>query len=357
MEMNLGILGFGGMGHWHADHASTIAGVNLVAACDIDALQLADSGQYGIKTYLNNEDAFFADPDINTVLLTVPNHLHHKYALKAAKAGKNIICEKPAALSIADFDEMVKTAKSCGVLFTVHQNRRWDKDFRIVKKIYDQGTIGNIFNIESTLHSPNGLLHNWHTFKKYGGGMVYDWGVHMIDQILFMIPEKLEYVYADLKGVFSKEVDDFFRIILKFKNDQTAVLSLSTYCLKPSPRWLVCGDKGTVCINSFAGDGKLYKTSKLLSKLPPKIEPNVAGPTRSFIPVPPGVLLERPLPEVNVSWTSFYENYVDVINGKADFVIKVSEVRRVLAVIDAVFQSAEAKRSIHFDYDDDPLND
>lgn len=351
MDLKIGVLGLGGMGYYHASYVKE-PGVSFVSTCDIEEIQLRDAGEIGLKAYCNDEDAFFNDPEINTVLLTVPNHLHKEYAIKAARAGKHIICEKPAALSIEDFDEMTAVAKECGVLFEVHQNRRWDKDFAIVKRIYDEGLVGETFNIESNLHMPSGRVHGWHQFKKYGGGMVYDWAVHCIDQALFLIGDKLESVYADLKSVFHAEVDDYYKIILKFRNGQTVTLNQSTYVLKPYPRWLVCGDKGTAEIVSFAGDGKLYKTSRLLEKLPPRIEPNIAGPTRSFIPVLPGEMIVEDLPEVDVSWMDFYRNYHDVLNGKAEFAIKNEEVRRVLAVMMACFESAEKKQSVHFSYDD-----
>ncbi len=351
MELKIGVLGFGGMGHYHVENVK-LDGVRFVSACDIDPLQIADAGDYGLKAYLNDEDAFFADPDINTVLLTVPNHLHKQYAIKAARSKKNIICEKPAALSVAEFDEMVAVAKECGVFFEVHQNRRWDKDFNIVKHVYDNDLIGEIVAIESTLHSPNGRMHNWHTFKKYGGGMIYDWAVHLIDQALYLIPDKIETIFADLKNVFHEEVEDYYKIILRFRNGQSVTLSHSTYCLKPSPRWLVIGKKGTVVVNSFAGDGNLYRTTELLEKLPPKIMPNVAGPTRSFIPMPPGKLLVEELPVVETNWLDYYKNYLDAVNGKAEFKVKNEQVRRVLAVIEAVFESARTGTSVRFDYDD-----
>lgn len=351
MDLKIGIIGFGGMGHYHVENVK-VPGVYFVSVCDIDEKQVADADEYGLKVFLNREDDFFADEDINTVLLTVPNHLHKEYAIKAAKAGKNIICEKPAALNLAEFDEMVSAVERYGVLFEVHQNRRWDKDYNIVKEIFDKNIIGNIFNIESTLHSPNGRIHNWHVFKKYGGGMVFDWGVHLIDQILYMIPGKIQSVYADTKNVFHEDVEDYYKIIIKFRNGHTATLSHSTYCLKPSPRWLVCGDKGTAVINTFAGDGNIYRTSVLLEKLPPKIEPNVAGPTRSFIPMLPGQLLIEELPCVQTSWQDYYKNYLDVLNGKAEFVVKNIEVRRVLAVIEAVFESAKQNMAVYFKYDD-----
>lgn len=351
MELKVGVLGFGGMGHYHAENVK-VEGVTFVSACDIEAIQLADAEEMGVKPYLNDEDAFFADPEINTVLLTVPNHLHKSYAIKAARAGKNIICEKPAALTPADFDEMVAEAEKCGVLFEVHQNRRWDKDFAIAKRVYQEDLVGNIFDIESNLHMPSGRIHNWHQFPEMGGGMVYDWGVHQIDQALNMIDDKIETVYADLKSMFHAAVEDTYKIIIKFRGGQTITLNQAGYVLKPYPRWLICGNKGTVEILNFDGSGKLYTTTEYQQKLPPRIEPNIAGPTRSYVQIPPGHLLEKDLPEVNVKWLDFYRNYLDVLNGKAEFAIKNSEVRRVLEVMMAVFESGKTRKSVHFAYDD-----
>ncbi len=347
-EMNLAILGFGGMGYWHAHNAVKVSGVNLIGSYDVNPNAYYDSLE--IPVYAS-EEALFADPRVNTVLLTVPNHLHKEYAIKAARAGKNVLCEKPAALTVTDFDEMTAEAQKCGVLFTVHQNRRWDRDFNIVRRLYNEGTLGTVFNIESTLHSPNGKVHNWHQFPQFGGGMIYDWGVHLVDQILTLIPKPLHSVYTDAKSVHNPLVEDFFRIILKFEDGESACLSQSTFVLKPAPRWLICGDKGTAIIEDFACTGNVYTTSELVTKLPPRIEENPAGPTRSFLRVPPGKILISDLPQVQTDWTDFYKNYIDVINGRAAFIVQPPQVRRVLAVLEACFASARAGASVPFPYD------
>ena len=347
-EMNLAILGYGGMGYWHAQHATKVEGVNLIGSYDINPHAYDDSPH--IPVY-ESEDALFHDPRVNTVLLTVPNHLHKQYAIKAARCGKNVLCEKPAALNVADFDEMVAEAKKNNVLFTVHQNRRWDRDFNMVRKLYQDGTLGEVFNIESTLCSPNGTVHNWHRFPEFGGGMLYDWGVHLIDQLLMMIPKKLVSVYADMKSVHNPLVDDFFRVVLKFEDGQSATIMQSTFILKAAPRWLLCGSKGIAVINTFACDGEVYTTSELVTKLPPRIVENPAGPTRSFLPTPPGKILVGPLPEVETDWCDFYRNYVAVLNGEAEFVVQPEQVRRVLAVLQACFESAKTMQSVPFTYD------
>lgn len=348
MNIQLGIIGFGGMGRWHAENAPR-AGVTIAAVCDIAEEKRATARELGYRVY-NSAEELLADPQVNTVILTVPNYLHKEMCLKAAAAGKNVITEKPAALSVAELDEMEAACKAAGVFFTSHQNRRWDKDMLMVKKAYDEGLLGNIFTIESRLHSGNGYMHEWHLYKKYGGGMMYDWGVHLIDQILFMMPDaKVKTVFADIKKVLHEEVDDYFKIILKMDNGIAAHIELSTYILDYQPRWLVGGDKGTMVVKTFAGDGSIYRTGKMLEKLPPQITETEAGPTRQFAPVPPGGIVTEPLPAIRSDWTDFYRNVSDVLNGKAESKIKIPEVRRVLSVMEAAWQSAETGRAIDFE--------
>lgn len=132
MIIKLGIIGFGGMGKWHAQNAPR-AGVEIAAVCDIAEEKQKEAIEMGYRLY-TNADELLADPEVNTVILTVPNYLHKEMCIKAAKAGKNVITEKPAAMSVQELDEMEAACKEAGVFFTSHQNRRWDKDMLTVKK-------------------------------------------------------------------------------------------------------------------------------------------------------------------------------------------------------------------------------
>lgn len=348
MKIELGIIGFGGMGKWHAQNAPR-AGVEIAAVCDISEEKRKESVEKGYKTYAS-ADELLANRRVNTVILTVPNYLHKEMCIKAAKAGKNVITEKPAAMSVSELDEMEKTCKRAGVFFTSHQNRRWDKDMLTVKKAYDEGLLGNIFTIESKLHSGNGYMHEWHIYKKYGGGMMYDWGVHMVDQILFMMPGvKIKTIFADIKSVLHQEVDDYFKILMKMSNGITVHIELSTYILKYQPRWLAAGDKGTMVIDDFGCNGSIYRTGKMLEKLPPEITETEAGPTRQFAPVPPGGIITEPLPKVESDWVDFYRNIDGVLNGREESKIKISEVRRVLSVMEACWESSKTGQAIAFE--------
>jgi predicted dehydrogenase len=353
MAVKLGIIGFGGMGKWHAKNAPR-AGVEIVAVCDIAEERWKEAEADGYKLY-KSADELSADTAVNTIVLTVPNHLHKDMCAKAAAAGKHVIAEKPAAMNVAELDEMEAVCKNAGVFFTVHQNRRWDKDMLTVKKAYDEGILGKMFTIESKLHSGNGYMHEWHLYKKFGGGMIYDWGVHMIDQILFMMPGvRIISLYADVKSVLHEEVDDYFKILMKMSNGITVHIELSTYILEYQPRWLAAGDKGTMIVKNFGCDGHIYRTGTLLEKLPPQIAETVAGPTRQFAPIPPGGIVTEALPCITSDWVDFYRNVDAILEGwdaspekaQEKSLVKIPEVRRVLTVMEAVRKSAETGQAV-----------
>ena len=269
--------------------------------------------------------------------------------LKAAKAKKHILCEKPAAMNVAQFDQMMHAVRENNVMFSVHQQRRFDKDFAIAKRVFDEGMVGKPYVIKSQLYGANGYMHDWHVYKKYGGGMMYEWGVHLIDQMLYMVPGKIRTVYADIRNVINEEVDDYFRIELLFESGISAEIELGTYYLTPKRGWFIGGDTGNLIVDGFGGsEGQIVRTTHLLENVPGKITMTAAGPTRSFSPNQKDVLYTEPMPEVHVNHLMYFENFLNAMNGAEPFLVTPAQVRRVLMVMDAARESAAVGRSIHF---------
>lgn len=352
--INFGIIGFGFMGHIHEEMLEKeIDGVKVVAICDIDKDNMSDAVTKDILKFTNYEELLAVD-DIDTVLVVIPNHLHKDCVIKVANAGKNIICEKPVAMNVAELDEMLEAVKKNDVRFTVHHQRRFDEDFQMMKAVYENKSVGNVYTIQSKLYGFNGNMHDWHVFKKYGGGMLFDWGVHLLDQILFMVEGQLKSVYADVRNIINGEVDDYFKILMKFENGITAEVELGTYFLKDAEKWFerhwfIGGDQGTAYIDGFDPVGKIARTTHLLKSVEKKPTMSKSGPTRSFGPPQPGILLTEELPHVTCSHQMYFENYVTAINEGKPFLVKTGEVRRVLVLMEAIRQSAETNQVITFE--------
>lgn len=347
-KIKLGIVGFGFMGHCDAEMMKSFDEIKLVAVADTNSAQMEDAPE-GVETY-PDMDTMLAEADINTVMISTPNPSHLEMVEKAAKAGKAIICEKPAAMTVAEFDRMTAVTKEHGVLFTVHQQRRWDKDYRTIKAVYDQGLLGNVYVIKSQLYGFNGNMHDWHIYPEMGGGMLYDWGVHLIDQMLDMVKSELDSVFADLRNIINEKVDDYFNIILKFKNGVTAQIELGTYYLTPKRGWFMGGDTGSAVIDDFGGEGKIIRTARLLENVPGKITMTAAGPTRSFGPAEPGLLKEEPLPVADVSHRDYFVQFLKAFNGEESVVVTAKQVRRVLCVMEAVRESARTNEAVRLEH-------
>lgn len=353
--INFAIIGHGFMGHEHERMLSNMDGINLVGISDKKQERLADVME-GVKRYNSNEE-LLADPEVDVVLIAANNNQHHDLVVQAALAGKDIICEKPVAMDSDELDSMRKITKECGVRFTVHHQRRLDNDFQMIKEVYDQAELGDIYLLKSSLYGYNGNMHDWHVYLSEGGGMLFDWGVHLIDQILWMMPDaKVKSIFADLRNVINIEVDDYFKILLKFDNGVMAEIELGTYLLTDKVEdkwferhWLMSGNKGTAYVDGFFPEGKIVRTAELLQSVGSKRTTAAAGPTRSFGPPSDGMIITEELPETTTTHQDFFTNYINAYHGEEEFLVQIPETQRVMKIMEAVRESARTGESQGFE--------
>lgn len=351
------IIGYGGIGKWHHQGIrEAVPGLEVIGAYDVREEALAESKANGLKAYGSAQE-LFDDPAVQLVIITTPNDSHKEYIIRGLKAGKHVLCEKPVVLSSADLREAIEVSKDAPGVFTIHQNRRWDKDFQIVKSLIHDGKIGKPYFIESRVHGSSVFLHGWRGHRINGGGMLYDWGVHLIDQALQLFPEKVVSVTAQLFSVHAQEVDDNFKLLLGFESGVSVLIEVATNCFIPAPRWHVSGEVGTVVIQDWCCDGRIVKLAEDQEfTWEPDIIYTPAGPTRTMAPRPPETMVEYPLPELKDAhgnayhqWSSvdiFYHNLLDAIAGKAELYVKPEEALRVMDIIELAFQSSREGRGL-----------
>ena len=357
MKYKYAVIGYGFIGRRHVATLKGYENVDCIAVCDINKQRLKEVKElYSDIEIYDHIDKLLTNNEINGVIIAANNNQHKELVIKSARAGLNIICEKPAAMSVVEYDEMMNEVKKANVVFTVHQQRRFDKDFRSIKEVYDQNMIGNIYTIKSSLYGYNGNMHDWHIYKSEGGGMIYDWGVHLIDQILFMIDSPLKAVFADVRNVINKEVDDYFNILLRFENGVTVEIELGTYYLSDQKdwferHWYAGGSTGSVYANKFEPEGKIVRTTRLLENVDEDQDKSAKsyGPTRSFGVPEEGLIISEDIPLVNVNHMEFFDNYFAYLDGKAELLVTPEQVRKVLVVMEACWKSAETYTSIKID--------
>lgn len=341
----IGLIGYGGMGGWHVKQIQSMPDFQLAAVYDINPEKVAKARENGLRG-CDSLQEILKDKSIPTVILAVPNNFHKELSIAAMQAGKNVICEKPVMMNSADLKDVIEVSKSTRKLFSVHQNRRWDKDFLIVKKAVEDGTIGTPFYIESRVQGSKGVPGDWRCVREAGGGMLLDWGVHLLDQILHLVKSPVCSVHAHLLSVKFKDVDDNFKVLLRFENGLSALVEVDTYTFINLPRWHVSGDSGTLQIDDFSCTGRIVKANTVEMKWDEGIVYTVAGPTRTMAPRPKESIEELELPQIDCDSRDYYRNFRDADCNGAELAVKPEEAMRVMKVIDAAFESAEQNKSI-----------
>ena len=339
---HLGIIGFGGMGGWHAQNIREkgLENVEVYGVYDIRPEALENAKNKGYRTYESLE-AILAEPEIDMVTIAVPNNFHKDIAIAALRAGKNVVCEKPVTLNSAQLEEIIAVRNETGKIFTVHHNRRWDKDFRVVKEAKEQGLLGKLYFVESKVQGSRQSMHGWRGYALNGGGMLLDWGVHLLDQAMQLIDEKVVSVEGHLLSMFTPEVDDNIKLLIRFEGGCSFLMEMSTNCLINAPRWHVQGTDGTLQIDDWSAKGRLLRLKPNAEMAwSDDIVYTEAGPTRTMAPRPEFTMESVPLPEVQTDWSDYYRNVTAAIDGEAELIVKPEQCLRVMKVIDLLFKSA-----------------
>jgi len=229
-RINLGFIGVGKQSHGLLEEIGACKGTIVLAACDVDQKKLAKfkaaaDANNKVKNLQVNIDAYkyyrelLERKDIDAVVIATPDHWHAQVAIDAAKAGKDIYCEKPLALTIAEGRAMVNATRKYDRIFqTGNMQRSW-RDFRHAVELVRNGYIGAIKEINVHVGEPvkqcslpaleppaeldwnewvgPSLYRGWHPelapvfgddkwawwrgYRDFGGGLVTDWGAHMFD--------------------------------------------------------------------------------------------------------------------------------------------------------------------------------
>ena len=348
MSIKMAIIGMGGMSGWHFSNIKNdIKDIEIVAGYDISKeVREKRAKEWGIKVYETPEE-LYTDPEIDLVLIATPNDVHKDYSIKCMEAGKNVVCEKPVTMDVPELEEIIKVRDKTGKFFSIHQNRRWDPDYITVKEILANKMLRNPYTIKSSVHGSH-RLYGWRAFKPNGGGLLLDWGIHLLDQMLDLVHEPVVSVYGHLHSMENSEVDDAFTVMLRFEGGCTAVVDISTNSYIVEPRWRVSSTDGTAIVEDWEIHGKIVKQAD-----PDEVDwtetviYTAAGPTRTMLPRPKETTVQLELPKVgDRSWIDYYRNVVGVLNGKAEQIVTAEQSLRVMKVIEAIFESDRTGKAI-----------
>jgi scyllo-inositol 2-dehydrogenase (NADP+) len=338
---NVVVVGYGFAGRcFHTYLVGLAEGLNLYGVVTSrPAAQKAVAEGLGVKVFGRFEEVL-QDREVDLVVLATPNDLHAPQAIQAMEAGKHVVTDKPMCLNLAEADAMLAAAKRTGRLLSVFQNRRWDGDFLTVKRVIEDGLVGDPVFIE-TFWGQYGLPRGWRSQAAHGGGKFFDLGAHMIDQALQLVPAPVERVYARFHNdAWDTDVEDHAHCILSFANGVEFHVGTSSLARRPKPRWYLLGTKGSLSKEGVDPQERAMIAGNIDAAVEApqhyaRLSTETAGrPAETVLQTAPG------------RWRSFYENIAVALADPEKLAVTPQSVRAVMAVLEAGKESAASGRAV-----------
>ncbi len=228
--IKVGIAGIGRMGKIHLENLATkFHDVDLIAVSDINSAVKDFSSHFGVKKFYPQFKDLVNDDEVEAVVICSPTDLHAEHIKIAAKAGKQVFCEKPMDLSLSTVNEVQKVVEKSGVKLMIAFNRRFDPNFIKVKQMVNDGKIGipQIIKITSRDPGPPPI-----SYIKSSGGLFLDMAIHDYDMARHIVGKEVTEVYATGQVFVDPEIGlegdiDTAITILTFENGTMATIDNS----------------------------------------------------------------------------------------------------------------------------------
>ncbi len=337
-RVRIGLLGYGAIGHEHNRAVAAVAGLALTSVCDRSDERLAAARALAPDARTTNDpDALLDEPSVDLIVVSTPPDSHAHWALRALAAGKHVVVEKPFAISTADADTVLAAAERADRLAVVYQNRRWDPDHLALRRAVRAGLLGELFSIETFVGGYGHPCNLWHSDSGVSGGVFYDWGAHVLDQILDLVPAPVEHVTAaSHKRVWHDVTNaDHARVTVRFVGGAEAEFVYSDIAAALKPRWYVLGTAGAVVgqwrrekVVSRNDIGALAEDPLAPADSPPVLDLHTADGSVTRLAQPPA----PPYP--------FHRELADHLLAGVPMSVTGRTSRRVLSVMEAAATSA-----------------
>lgn len=332
-DILIGVVGYGGMGRSHLEQMQK-AGMTPLCVVEPNPERLEQAVQDfpGIETYSSVSDMLKKSKASLLGILT-PHSTHAKLALQCIRGGRHVITEKPFAVTTAECSRMIASAKKHKVMVTAYHNRHWDPWIMQVLKMIRKGDLGEVVRIEIHNGGRTPPHDVWRWSKKMSGGILYDWGVHLFEDILQIVDSDISEVTAFYKkGFWAKQskykedcIEDEGYVVVRFASGIWATVCISSFGHRPKGRHIqIVGTQGILDLT--AREWKLTRFNKRNEPIETKGEN------------PP-----------SEAWR-FYKNIINHLTKGEKLVITPEWARRPIHILDLADRSARLGRAVKAKY-------
>lgn len=343
-SINTALLSFGMSGRvFHAPFLQLHPGFTLVGAWERSKHVIKDFYPEA-KSYKTLEE-LLADDAIELVIVNTPNSSHFEYAKAALLAGKHVVVEKPFTSTVNEAEELIAIAQQEGKHISVYQNRRWDSDFTTVKKVVNEGLLGEILEAEIHFDRYNPILSpkQHKEIPGPGTGIVHDLGAHIIDQALQLFGEP-EALFADLRSIRpASQIIDYMDILLYYPKVRVR-LKGGYFVKEPLPGFILHGRNGSFL--KYRAD--VQETDLQAGRKPGTPdwgqEPSLAEGLLHI--VKDGADVRQHVPTLQGNYLDYFNGLYEALVNNKPLPVTAEEGLLVMSVIEAAFESNNQKRVI-----------
>ncbi|MFD1020984.1 oxidoreductase [Thalassobacillus hwangdonensis] len=345
-KIKVGLVGYGFSGAiFHAPYISGLEEYEIakVVSSNVQKVQK----DLGNVVVVGNLEEVLEDTTIDLIVITTPSGMHYEMAKQCLMAGKHVILEKPMVVESREAEELIEIASEKQLLLSVYHNRRWDNDFLTVKKLINDGVLGEVstYQVHFDRYRPN-VRDRWREREGPGSGVLYDLGSHLIDQALHLFgwPKS---VSADVVAQRQHaETDDYFHITLGYEKLRVILHSGSIVPVS-GPRFQVHGTKGSFF--KYGQDGQ--EASLKAGKKPTEDTRGVDDPQLyGELHTVDGEEMKRESIEMLPgTYATYYKEIAESILDGKRVPVTAEEGLSVIKIIEAAFKSSEEKKVIFVD--------
>ena len=273
-KLRIGVIGAGRIGKLHANNlVNRVPNAELAAISDVylpAAQELAE--KLGVPAYYDDYHKILDDPSIDAVFICSSTNTHSPISIEAAKAGKNIFCEKPIDHDLDKILPVLEEVKKAGVKYQVGFNRRFDRNFKHVHDVVKNGGIGDVHIVKVTSRDPEAPPLS---YVKVSGGIFVDMTIHDFDMVRYLSGSEVEEVSAVGACLVNPEIGeagdvDTCIITLKFKNGALGVIDNSRQAVYGyDQRIEVFGSKGCITAENETPNNTTLYTADAVTKEKP----------------------------------------------------------------------------------------
>ncbi|SDL44463.1 Predicted dehydrogenase [Salinimicrobium catena] len=345
-KIKTALAGFGSGGKvYNAPIISSVPGfsINKILTSSPENIKAAKE-DFPNAAIVSDYSEIIEDPEIELVIILLPNHLHCEHAQKALLKGKHVVVEKPFTSTVKEAEELIQLARQNNLLLSVNHNRRYDSDIQTIKKLIEEKRLGDVVEYEAHFDRfRDKVKDSWKENPELpGSGILYDLGSHLIDQALMLFGNPSE-VFADIRTQREgAKVPDKFEILL-FYPDLKVSLNAGMLVKEKGPTYSIFGTRGT-----FLKYGADVQEEALKNGERPQDDPKWGEEPEAIWGKLSTMDREEKIKSEPGDYRKIYENIYKAITGKEELQVTAEQARDVIKVIELACQSHSARRALEF---------